>query len=111
VVQRPQPQVLVLRTADQPASGDGEAGDRVEVGRLEGGKDVEVVDVHPADTVVARPIIEDVLVRSLARQTITKVKISWFFYFSSRAWLGLSFLKSQTSRLPPFAVPFPPVKM
>ena len=49
---------------------------------LEGRKDVKVADVHSSDTVVASAVIEDILVRSLSKQNITKVKISWFFSFS-----------------------------
>ena len=78
---------------------------------LEGRKDVKVADVHSSDAVVASAVIEDILMRSLSKQNITKVKMSWFFSFSSRHWLGLSFLRSETSKLPPFAVPLPPVKI
>ena len=32
---------------------------------LEGRENVEVIDIHPADAVVARTIVEDILVRGL----------------------------------------------
>ena len=79
--------------------------------RLEGGQDVEVVRVHSANAVVSGAVVENVLVGGLSGAYRTKVKMSWFFYFSSKAWLGFNFRKSHTSRLPPLAVPFPPVKI
>lgn len=110
MVQSPQFEVLVFRTTHEPVFNDCQSSHWVQMGRLKGRKNVPRTNIHPSDAVVASSIVENFVCRSLYNWIGTKVKISWFFYFSSKAWLGFSFLKSHTSKLPLLGDPLPPVK-